>query len=321
MHEELMLGEQQAIDDPWAEEGTPALAPPEHETAPEEDKTRQAGAASLDVLKMYLRDIRARPLLTFEEEQDLARRIEKGDEEARMTMIESNLRLVVSIGKRYINRGLPFSDIIEEGNIGLMRAVQKFNHRYGYKFSTYATWWIKQAIERAIASQVRIVRLPIHVGESLGRYTRTVRSLTQKFGREPSTQEIAKAMKTGVAKVRSLAQVARETLSLDNVIRLDIDEPVMALIEDVDSPSPSHPVEERRRRTRIDEWLSSLSTSERAIIGQRYGLNGEEPQTLSSIGSRLGVTRERVRQIESAALAKLRTEIAQSALTPEDMLA
>src|SRR5512143_2336608 len=178
-----------------------------------------AGQKGLDAIKYYLKEIRKTPLLTFEQEQDLAKKIEQGDQNARAKMIEANLRLVVAIGKKYINRGLPFSDIIEEGNLGLIRAVEKFQYQRGFKFSTYASWWIKQSIERAIVNQTRTIRLPVHIAEIVNSYMRATRQLTQKLGRDPSVEEIAKKMKVTVDKVRSISQVVRETYSLDMLIR------------------------------------------------------------------------------------------------------
>lgn len=285
------------------------------------DAVNDRGSSGLDAVKYYLKEIRKTPLLTFEQEQELAGRIARGDEEARARMIEANLRLVVAMGKRYINRGLPFADIIEEGNIGLMRAVEKFRADRGFKFSTYASWWIRQAIERAIANQVRIIRLPIHVAESVNAYTRSVRKLTQALGREPLLQEVAKTMGTGVERVRGISQVARETLSLDMHIGAMEEDSLKDIIEDTDSPSPLRQWDDRRRRKRIDAWLSGLSSGERNVIALRFGLNGAEPRTLDSIGRELGITRERVRQIEGSALAKLRNMVKAGAVTAEDMLA
>lgn len=264
------------------------------------------GAAGLDVVKLYLQEIRAVPLLTFAQEQELARRVVEGDDDAKRKMIEANLRLVVAIGKKYINRGLPFADIIEEGNIGLMRAVEKFDPRRGFKFSTYASWWIWQAIERAIANQVRIIRLPIHVSESVSMYRRTVRRLTQSLGAEPSTEEIAKAMRTSREKVRTIARIMRDTLSLDTHIG-DMDEDTLQdLVADRHAPSPADAWDEAIRRQEVRKWLAILSDNERTVIFRRFGLDGRDSATLDGIGRELGITRERVRQIENSALGKLR---------------
>ncbi len=283
--------------------------------------TKEEGTAGLDAVKYYLKDIRSIPLLTFPEEQALAKRVATGDEEARSRMIESNLRLVIAIGKRYINRGLTFSDIIEEGNLGLIRAVEKFDYRRGFKFSTYASWWIKQAIERAIANQSRIIRLPIHVVESVNAYNRTVRKLTRELGREPQAREIARAMRTTIERVRSISQVVRETLSLDMFIGSKEEDTLKDLIEDTEAPSPLRQWDDHRRRLRLEKWLTGLTNGERNVITLRFGLNGEDPQTLDGIGKQLGITRERVRQIENVALEKLRHMVKAGALTAEEMLA
>lgn len=279
------------------------------------------GTAGLDVVKLYLQEIRLVPLLTFAEEQELAHRIGRGDETAKRKMIESNLRLVVAMGKKYINRGLPFADIIEEGNIGLMRAVEKFDPRKGFKFSTYASWWVRQAIERAIANQVRIIRLPIHVGESVNLYTRTVRRLTQSLRREPTTEEIAKAMRESREKVRSISRIMRDTLSLDTHIG-DMDEDTLQdLVADQHAPSPADAWDESLRRQQVRGWLTVLSVNERTVISRRFGLDGKDNMTLDSIGKELGITRERVRQIENAALAKLRALARGRNIDSEAMLA
>jgi RNA polymerase sigma factor RpoS len=266
-------------------------------------KTAQGG---LDAIKYYLKEIRKTPLLTFEQEQELAKQIAQGDQEARAKMIEANLRLVVAIGKKYINRGLQFSDIIEEGNLGLIRAVEKFQYERGFKFSTYASWWIKQAIERAIVNQTRTIRLPVHIAEIVNSYMRATRQLTQSLGREPQIEEIAKKMKVTIEKVRSISQVVRETYSLDMLIGDQEEDTLKDILQDTNALSPASFSDEIRRREHIDEWLQQLSVSERKVIELRFGLNDGEPKTLDSIGKEFGITRERVRQIETQALNKLR---------------
>jgi RNA polymerase nonessential primary-like sigma factor len=260
----------------------------------------------LDVVKFYFKEIRKLPLLSFEQEQALAKRIEAGDEEARARMIESNLRLVVAIGKKYINRGLPFSDILEEGNIGLIRAVEKFDYRRGFKFSTYASWWIRQSVERAIANQVRIIRLPVHVAELTNAYMRTVRKLTQELGREPAADEIAKKMKISVQRVRALAQTSRDTYSLDMLISDEGDDTLKDVLRDTSTPSPAAAVNDQGRRKYLNECIAELPVTERNVLRMRYGLSSETPRTLDSIGKQFGITRERVRQIEKQAIVKLR---------------
>ncbi len=271
-----------------------------------DDSGRTSKESGPDSIKSYLKEIRKYPLLTFEEEQELGRRANQGDAKAKARMIESNLRLVVAMGKKYINRGLPFPDIIEEGNLGLIRAVEKFRPEKGFRFSTYASWWIRQAIDRAIVNQSRIIRLPVHVAEDVKVYTRTVRRLTQELGREPSTGEVAKKMRIGTEKVRSLSQVARETSSLDILIGDQDEDTLKDVVADDNAVSPLTVLEKSSSRRRIDTWLSQLTTNERKVIELRYGLSSDEPETLDKIGKKYGITRERVRQIESRALDKLR---------------
>lgn len=274
----------------------------------------------LDAIKYYLKEIRKTPLLTFEQEQELAKRIEQGDGDARAKMIEANLRLVVAIGKKYINRGLQFSDIIEEGNLGLIRAVEKFQYERGFKFSTYASWWIKQSIERAIVNQTRTIRLPVHIAEIVNSYMRAVRQLTQSLGREPQIEEIAKKMRVTVDKVRSISQVVRETYSLDMLIGDQEEDTLKDILQDNNALSPASFSDDIRRREHIEEWLQQLSVSERKVIELRFGLNDGEPKTLDSIGKEFGITRERVRQIETQALNKLRAITKRKKIDLEGML-
>ncbi|HEX9021946.1 MAG TPA: sigma-70 family RNA polymerase sigma factor [Nitrospirota bacterium] len=274
----------------------------------------------LDAIKYYLKEIRKTPLLTFEQEQALAKRIAQGDQEARAKMIEANLRLVVAIGKKYINRGLQFSDIIEEGNIGLIRAVEKFQYERGFKFSTYASWWIRQSIERALVNQTRTIRLPVHIAEIVNSYLRAVRQLTQKLGRDPQIEEIAKKMKVTAEKVRSISQVVRETYSLDMLIGDQEEDTLKDILQDNNAVSPASFSDDIRRKEYIDEWLQQLSVSERKVIELRFGLNDDEPKTLDSIGKEFGITRERVRQIETQALNKLRVITRRKKIDLEGML-
>lgn len=284
------------------------------------DQTDEAAQKGLDAIKYYLKEIRKTPLLTFEEEQELAKRIAQGDQDARSKMIEANLRLVVAIGKKYINRGLPFSDIIEEGNLGLIRAVEKFQYQKGFKFSTYASWWIKQAIERAIVNQTRTIRLPVHIAEIVNSYMRASRQLTQALGRDPTVEEIAKKMKVSVEKARNISQVVRETYSLEMLIGDQEEDTLKDILQDNNSVSPAAISEEIRRREHIEEWLSQLSPSERRVIDLRFGLKDGEPKTLDSIGKDFGITRERVRQIETQALNKLRNITKRKKIDLEGML-
>jgi len=283
-------------------------------------KQEESTTASTDVVHSYLRDIRRSQLLTFEEEQELGRRIKEGDDAARQQMIESNLRLVVSIGKRYINRGLPFSDIIEEGNLGLMRAVEKFDHTKGFKLSTYASWWIRQSIERAIINQSKVIRLPVHVVERINQYFKVVEQLLHKHGEDPSTEMVAEALGKTVAEVESLQGLLQSTYSLDSPVGDQEVTPMGALLEDHKGISPSASAEGIIRRERIIQWLTILRDKERQVIVYRFGLEGEEPKTLEQIGNIFGLTRERVRQIEAAALVKLRALVAEQTLTASEFL-
>lgn len=310
--------------EPYREGSEPREEAEKEESGEEESSSRTYEAASpqkgLDAIKYYLKEIRKTPLLTFEQEQELAKRIEQGDQEARAKMIEANLRLVVAIGKKYINRGLQFSDIIEEGNLGLIRAVEKFQYQRGFKFSTYASWWIKQSIERAIVNQTRTIRLPVHIAEIVNSYLRAMRQLTQSLGRDPSVEEIAKKMKVTVDKVRSISQVVRETYSLDMLIGDQEEDTLKDILQDTNAVSPASFSDEIRRREYIDDWLQQLSVSERKVIELRFGLQDGEPKTLDSIGKDFGITRERVRQIETQALNKLRVITKRKKIDLEGML-
>jgi len=273
-----------------------------------------------DAIKLYLKEIRSAKLLNFEEEQALAKRIAKGDEEARARMIESNLRLVVNIGKRYINRGLPFSDIIEEGNIGLIKAVEKFKPEKGFRFSTYASWWIKQSIERALVNQTRTIRLPVHISEEINGFVKVVRRLVQSLNREPTIEEIAGEMNYTHDQVKDLMQLIRKTQSLDTPIGSKEEGSLKDLIEDSSSMSPSSETEGIRRHEIIMEWLEYLTDNEKKVISMRFGLEDGEAQTLEVIGKEFGLTRERVRQIESSALNKLRFITRRKEIDMESML-
>ena len=275
-----------------------------------EERARGTGgqkSAPADSLKYYLKDIRKSPLLTFAEEQELGKRSAAGDPEARTKMIEANLRLVVAMAKKYVNRGLSFSDVIAEGNLGLIRAVEKFDYRQGFKFSTYASWWIRQFIERAFVNQLSTIRLPVHVAEVVNHYRRATTFLTRELEREPTMEEIAKQMKISVEKARGISQVVRETVSLDTIIGEKDEDTLKDVLKDVDAVSPDARSEDIHRREHVERWLSKLTESERQVIEQRFGLNDGEPMTLDKIGRRCKITRERVRQIESKALDKLRS--------------
>lgn len=259
-----------------------------------------------DPVKIYLRDIQRTPLLTAEDEKELARRIEQGDMVARNGMIEANLRLVVKIAKRYLNRGLPFLDLIEEGNLGLIKAVERFSLTKECRFSTYATWWIRQSIERALINQSRTIRLPVHVSDDISRMLKTSRKLSQELHREPSVQELADAMQIKPMYIRRLLILLKRTCSMDAPIGEGNDFFLVDTIEDISAVSPSDLIENIDRYAQVAEHFEQLSDSERTILGLRFGLDDQEPQTLDTIGQSFGVTRERIRQIESKSLEKLK---------------
>jgi RNA polymerase primary sigma factor len=278
----------------------------EHDETGKSRSTVRFKPAEQDAVSHYLKDIRKTNLLTRDEERELACRVARGDAEARQRMIEANLRLVVSIARRYLYAGLEFSDLIEEGNIGLIRAVEKFQCERGFKFSTYATWWIRQAIERAIVNQARTIRLPVHVATTVNAYTRAVRRLTQQDSREPRIEEIAELMQVSVTTARRVSQVVRETTSLDVLIGEHEEDTLKDMLQDRSAVSPDVAATFARRNKDIQEWLSHLTASERRVIELRYGLYDGDDRTLESIGREFGVTRERVRQKEVQALNKLR---------------
>jgi len=259
-----------------------------------------------DAIKIYLRDIQRTPLLNAESEKELARSVEKGDKDARNKMIESNLRLVVKISKRYISRGLPFLDLIEEGNLGLIKAVERFSLAKECRFSTYATWWIRQAIERALVNQSRTIRLPVHISDGINRMLRTARGLSHDLQREPSMQEIAETMQVKLAYVRRMMTLLRRTCSIDAPIGDGNDYALIDTLQDFSTATPSELLENINQYQMISEHFEALSETELKILTLRFGLDDNEPQTLDIIGQKFGVTRERIRQIEAKSLEKLR---------------
>jgi RNA polymerase primary sigma factor len=262
---------------------------------------------NLDSLRLYLRSIGRVPLLCAEEEVALAKRIERGDIAAKQHMVEANLRLVVSIAKGYIGRGLTFLDLIQEGSLGLIRAVEKFDYRRGYKFSTYATWWIRQAVTRAIADKGRTIRIPVHMVERLNKLIHAERQLIQQLGREPSTEEIAAELECTTREVREVMRMAQQPVSLEKPVGDEQDSALADLIEDVASESPFEIASEAIRRENVTRVLACLPPRERGVIEMRYGITGGRPRTLEEVGRAFDITRERVRQIESRTLKKLQT--------------
>ncbi len=260
---------------------------------------------SLDSLRLYLRSIGRVGLLTAKQEVALARRIERGDMEAKQHMIEANLRLVVSIAKSYLGRGLTFLDLIQEGSMGLIRAVEKFDYRRGYKFSTYATWWIRQAVTRAIADKGRTIRIPVHMVEKLNNVVHVERQLVQQLGRDPTPAEIAAELKTTVREVRDVLRLAQQPISLEKPIGEEEESELGDFVEDQTAESPFELAAERLRRENLRRALAALPEREREVIEMRFGLSGERPYTLEEVGRAFNVTRERIRQIENHTLKKL----------------
>ncbi|KIQ94790.1 Sigma-A [Anoxybacillus thermarum] len=259
-----------------------------------------------DPVRMYLKEIGRVPLLSAEEEIELAKRIEQGDEEAKRRLAEANLRLVVSIAKRYVGRGMLFLDLIQEGNMGLIKAVEKFDYRKGYKFSTYATWWIRQAITRAIADQARTIRIPVHMVETINKLIRVQRQLLQDLGREPSPEEIAEEMDLTPEKVREILKIAQEPVSLETPIGEEDDSHLGDFIEDQDATSPAEHAAYELLKEQLEDVLDTLTDREENVLRLRFGLDDGRTRTLEEVGKVFGVTRERIRQIEAKALRKLR---------------
>ena len=277
------------------------------ESAEEMEKIlAQEGVAIDDPVRMYLKEIGKIPLLSAEREMYLAERISLGDKEAKDELVEANLRLVVSIAKRHVDKGMYFLDLIQEGNLGLMKAVEKFDYRKGYKFSTYATWWIRQAITRAIADQARTIRIPVHMVETIHKVSRTARQLLQEFGREPTQDEIAERLGMGSDKVREIMKIAQDPVSLETPIGEEEDSHLGDFVEDNDSPAPSETASYSMLREQLCAVLRTLTPREEQVLKLRFGLEDGRQRTLEEVGKRFNITRERIRQIEAKALRKLR---------------
>lgn len=259
-----------------------------------------------DPVRMYLKEIGRVPLLTPEEEVELAQRMEQGDEEAKKKLVEANLRLVVSIAKRYVGRGMLFLDLIQEGNLGLMKAVEKFDYRKGYKFSTYATWWIRQAITRSIADQARTIRIPVHMVETINKLIRVSRQLLQKLGRDPTPEEIGEEMGIPAEKVREILKIAQEPVSLETPIGEEEDSHLGDFIPDDEATAPAEAAAYELLKEQLEEVLDTLTEREQKVLKLRFGLEDGRSRTLEEVGKQFGVTRERIRQIEAKALRKLR---------------
>ena len=269
-------------------------------------ETSYEGISVDDPVRMYLREIGKIPLLSYDKELELAKRILEGDEEAKQELAEANLRLVVSIAKKYVGRGMLFLDLIQEGNMGLIKAVEKFDYTKGFKFSTYATWWIRQAITRAIADQARTIRIPVHMVETINRLIRTSRHLLQQLGREPTPEEIAKEMDMSVEKVMEIQKIAQDPVSLETPIGEEDDSHLGDFIQDEDSPAPHDAASYTLLREQLEEVMNTLTPREAKVLKLRFGLEDGKARTLEEVGKEFDVTRERIRQIEAKALRKLR---------------
>lgn len=293
-------------DDNLDEEEESSASPEEEERFNLNDLTMPPGVKISDPVRMYLKEIGRVPLLSAAEEIELAKRIEAGDEEAKRRLAEANLRLVVSIAKRYVGRGMLFLDLIQEGNLGLIKAVEKFDYRKGYKFSTYATWWIRQAITRAIADQARTIRIPVHMVETINKLIRISRQLLQELGREPTAEEIAAEMDMTPEKVREIQKIAQEPVSLETPIGEEDDSHLGDFIPDDEAPAPADAAAYELLKEQLEDVLDTLTEREENVLRLRFGLDDGRTRTLEEVGKVFGVTRERIRQIEAKALRKLR---------------
>jgi RNA polymerase primary sigma factor len=288
------------------DDGDPDDIPDDADSLDVHDLIGSSDTATNDSVRMYLKEIGRVELLSPEEEIELAKRIEQGDKDAKRRLAEANLRLVVSIARKYAGRGLMFLDLIQEGNMGLMKAVEKFDYKKGFKFSTYATWWIRQAISRAIADQARTIRIPVHMVETINKYIRISRQLHQELGREPTPEEVAKEMGISAEKVREIMKIAQEPISLETPVGEENDSSLGDFIEDHDVPAPADAASYELLKEQIGEVLDTLTEREESVLRLRFGLDDGRSRTLEEVGKMFGVTRERIRQIEAKALRKLR---------------
>lgn len=294
-----------SLDDGDNDDFTPSSAEEEEETTATSEQLLE-GVASTDPIREYLKEIGSIPLLTQEQEQDLAKRKSEGDAEAGKKLVEANLRLVVSIAKRYVGRGMLFLDLIQEGNLGLIKAVEKFDYHKGFKFSTYATWWIRQAITRAIADQARTIRIPVHMVETINKLIRVSRQLLQELGREPTPEEIAAELDMPVERVREILKISQEPVSLETPIGEEEDSHLGDFIQDDNVPVPAEAAAQTLLKEQLDEVLDTLTEREQKVLRLRFGMDDGRARTLEEVGKEFDVTRERIRQIEAKALRKLR---------------
>ncbi len=303
---DVLKKEADDIDDELIEDDDVVLSDEDEVDVENIDLSVPEGVSIEDPVRMYLKEIGKVPLLSAEEEIELAKRMEKGDEEAKKKLAEANLRLVVSIAKRYVGRGMLFLDLIQEGNLGLIKAVEKFDYRKGYKFSTYATWWIRQAITRAIADQARTIRIPVHMVETINKLIRVSRQLLQELGREPTPEEIAVEMNMPVERVREILKISQEPVSLETPIGEEEDSHLGDFIQDDNVPVPVDAAAYTLLREQLEEVLNTLTDREKKVLSLRFGLEDGRGRTLEEVGKEFNVTRERIRQIEAKALRKLR---------------
>lgn len=306
------------MDEEGAEPDLASLSNEEDNT-PEDVFVRDDSQRAMDATQIYLGEIGFSPLLTAEEEVYFSRLALKGDQAARKRMIESNLRLVVKIARRYINRGLALLDLIEEGNLGLIRAVEKFDPERGFRFSTYATWWIRQTIERAIMNQTRTIRLPIHVVKELNIYLRAARELSQRLDHEPTPEEIAAALDRPVDEVRRMLKLNEKITSVDTPVAGSSEKQLLDVLADEKEPGPETELQDADIRYHLVEWLDELNPKQREVLARRFGLLGYEPSTLEDVGREIGLTRERVRQIQVEALRRLREIVTHEGLNIETL--
>ncbi|MBU1437160.1 MAG: RNA polymerase sigma factor RpoS [Gammaproteobacteria bacterium] len=306
------------VDDEGAEPDLEALAV-EEETTTDDVFTRDDSARAMDATQIYLGEIGFSPLLSAQEEVYFSRLSLKGDQAARKRMIESNLRLVVKIARRYINRGLALLDLIEEGNLGLIRAVEKFDPERGFRFSTYATWWIRQTIERAIMNQTRTIRLPIHVVKELNIYLRAARELSQRLDHEPTPEEIAAALDRPVEEVRKMLKLNEKITSVDTPVAGSSEKQLLDILADEKELGPETELQDADIRQHLVLWLEELNPKQREVLARRFGLLGYEPSTLEDVGREIGLTRERVRQIQVEALRRLREIVTHQGLNIETL--
>lgn len=306
------------LEDEGAEPDLAALAS-EEESTPDDVFTRDDSARAMDATQIYLGEIGFSPLLSAEEEVYFSRLSLKGDQAARKRMIESNLRLVVKIARRYINRGLALLDLIEEGNLGLIRAVEKFDPERGFRFSTYATWWIRQTIERAIMNQTRTIRLPIHVVKELNIYLRAARELSQRLDHEPTPEEIAAALDRPVEEVRKMLKLNEKITSVDTPVAGSSEKQLLDILADEKELGPETELQDADIRHHLVLWLEELNPKQREVLARRFGLLGFEPSTLEDVGREIGLTRERVRQIQVEALRRLREIVTHQGLNIETL--